>query len=81
MAAVHENQRKRRRKKRQTDGRRSKLKICTSCEKESKWLSVDGRCWECTVEMAKGKIPLHIDPTEEEQGNISMLPGITGILI
>ena len=79
MAAVQENQtKKRRRRKRQTDGRRSKLKVCRACQKETKWLSVDGKCWECTIDTAKTKIPLHIEPSEEEHAGNEVLPGTSG---
>ncbi len=66
MAAVHENQTKRRRRKRQTDGRRSKLKTCTVCAAKTRWLSVDGRCWECTIQSAKSKVPLFVELHNEE---------------
>lgn len=69
MAAVHEHQKPtRRRRARQTDGRRSGVKVCTVCKSETKWLSVEGMCWNCTVENAKKKIPLHVEIPEEEQG-------------
>jgi len=66
MAAVHENQVKaRRRRTRQKDGRRSQVKVCTACNNETKWLSVDGTCWACTVSATKNKVPIHVDNEEE----------------
>jgi hypothetical protein len=68
MAAVHEHQKTtRRRRARQTDGRRSEVKVCAVCKSETKWLSVDGMCWNCTVDNAKKKVPLHVDLSEEDQ--------------
>ena len=74
MAAVHEHQKKtRRRRARQMDGRRSKSKVCSVCNSATKWLSVDGMCWECTVENAKKKIPLHVEISDDESGGSETL--------
>lgn len=79
MAAVHENQIKRCRRMRQKDGRRSDVKVCAACQKETRWVSVDQLCWECTILAAKNKIPLYIEPHEEDDiGNWEVLPGLLG---
>jgi len=78
MAAVRENQMKRRRRVRKTDGRRSNTKICKVCQNETRWLSVDGMCWDCTVNAAKRKVPLYIEIQEEDQDNFEMYSGSAG---
>lgn len=78
MAAVRENQVKRRRRTRQMDGRRSALKVCAICQTETRWVSVDGVCWQCTVQAAKKKVPLHIEIQEEDQDYPETLSGHAG---
>jgi hypothetical protein len=70
MAAVHENQLgRRRRRTRQIDGRRSQVRVCTVCGCQTRWVSVEGTCWKCTVSIAKQKKPLFIEPEDEESGS------------
>ena len=77
MAAVHEDQAKRRRRTRYISGNRNGNKICSACEKKTRWLSVDGLCWDCTVTSAKNKIPIHIDSLDEDQEDYGKYPGLT----
>ena len=79
MSAVQENQPRRRKGARQMDGRRSDLKECVACRKETRWLSVDQLCWECTIAAARTKIPLHIEPFERELPNLEVFPGTIGL--
>ena len=69
MPAVQENQNPRRRHTRQMDGRRSPMKVCSVCREETRWLSVDGMCWDCTIKAVKNKVPIFIEPQEEEPEN------------
>ncbi|RJP77800.1 MAG: hypothetical protein C4524_07525 [Candidatus Zixiibacteriota bacterium] len=66
MAAVNENRGKRGKRTRQTSGQRSPVKVCASCGNETRWLSVDNMCWDCTIQAAKNKTPIYIEPHEEE---------------
>ncbi len=66
MTMVNEGRAKRAKRTRQKDGRRSLKKICSSCGNETRWLSVEGNCWDCTVKAAKDKAPLYIELQEEE---------------
>ena len=66
MPMVNEGRAKRTRRTRQKDGRRSAQKKCASCNLETRWLSVEGTCWDCTVKSAKDKVPLFIESQEEE---------------
>jgi hypothetical protein len=66
MTMVSEGRAKKTRRTRQKDGRRSTKKVCNSCGNETRWLSVEGTCWDCTVKAAKDKVPLFIEPQEEE---------------
>ncbi|MCX6640196.1 MAG: hypothetical protein NTW14_06900 [bacterium] len=70
MAAVHEGQINWRRKKtHSTDSHRSALHLCSNCHKETRWVSVDKLCWDCTVQAAKNKVPLFADTyTEDAEG-------------
>jgi len=71
---------KERRRLKIISGRKSKKKICSACKRKTKWLSVDGLCWKCTVKMAKNKPPIVIESeewdmglgkTEKEEGELS----------
>jgi hypothetical protein len=73
MAAVQENQNPRRRRARQMDGRRSSVKVCSVCQTETRWLSVDGKCWDCTIKAAKNKVPLFIELQDEDFENPEVL--------
>ncbi len=66
MAAVEENRIKRGKRVRQMSGDRSVTKICAACGGETRWLSVDGLCWSCTVQAAKNKTPLFVEHQEDE---------------
>jgi hypothetical protein len=66
MTMVNEGQAKRIRRTRQKDGRRSLKKVCKSCGNETRWLSVEATCWDCTVKAARDKAPLFVEPQEEE---------------
>ncbi len=66
MTMVNEGRAKRTRRTRQKDGRRSTKKVCASCGNETRWLSVEGTCWDCTIKAARNKAPLYIEPQEEE---------------
>jgi hypothetical protein len=66
MTMVNEGRNKRTRRTRQKDGRRSIKKVCASCSNETRWLSVDGLCWDCTIKEAKDKAPIYIESQEEE---------------
>lgn len=70
MAAVHEQRLKRARRLKQTNGRRSRIKVCSNCDKETRWLSVEGLCWDCTVSAIRRKTPIYIEPQEEESEGI-----------
>lgn len=76
MAAVQENQNPRRHRTRQMDGRRSSVKVCSVCQTETRWLSVDGKCWDCTIKAAKNKVPLFIEPQDEDFENPEALQAI-----
>jgi len=64
--AVSEGQAKRGRRTRQMNGRRGRAKVCAVCGNPTRWLSVDGMCWDCTVKAAKNKVPIYIEQQEEE---------------
>jgi hypothetical protein len=55
---------------RRSNSNKSEQKICSNpeCRQETRWLSVEGTCWKCTVEAAKNKGPLFLpqDLLEEE---------------
>ncbi|TKJ41779.1 hypothetical protein CEE37_04210 [candidate division LCP-89 bacterium B3_LCP] len=78
MAAVHENQTKRYRRTRQFDGRRCGLKVCKACQRQTRWLSIDYFCWECTISLAKTKIPLHTETADEETKHKEVYLGFLG---
>lgn len=44
------------------------FKKCEKCGTETRWLSVDGLCWDCTVKDIKNKVPLFIEPASPEDG-------------
>ena len=76
MATVQVNQSKCGRRMRQLDGRRSKkTKTCAGCQRKTRWLSVEKMCWECTINTAKNRIPIFIEPQDEEKGNPERFAG------
>jgi hypothetical protein len=38
-------------------------------------MSVDQLCWDCTVSVAKNKVPLYVEPREDES---HIMEGTTG---
>lgn len=50
-----------RRRRREPRGRKPQKK-CKSCGTETRWLSVEGDCWDCCVKAVKNKSPIYIEP-------------------
>ena len=40
--------------------RQSQKKKCSSCGNKTRWLSVEGLCWDCLIKEVKKKSPLYI---------------------
>jgi len=78
MAAVHESRIKRRRRTKHTSGSKEIVRVCSTCSSETRWLSVDGLCWDCTVKAAKNKIPIQIDTSEDDPESADMYDYNTG---
>jgi hypothetical protein len=67
MAAVHENQLQRHhRRGRKKEFASVPLQLCSGCQKETRWLSVEGTCWDCTIQTSKNKVPLNVGMFEED---------------
>jgi hypothetical protein len=48
---------------------KSPPKICKTCKQETRWLGVEGSCWDCTVKAVKNKPPVYIELPEEDGGD------------
>jgi hypothetical protein len=66
MAGNNGSKSKRGKAARQKESRRAHRKRCRACGYDTRWLSVDGMCWDCTVKSVKAKAPIYIESTEEE---------------
>ena len=62
---------KRKRRLRRGGYSRKPFKKCEKCGTETRWLSVDGLCWGCTVKKIKNKPPVYIPQEEEEADTLS----------
>ena len=51
---------------RKKESRRAHRKRCRACGYDTRWLSIDGMCWDCTVKSVRNKAPIYIESTEEE---------------
>lgn len=52
---------KRKRRLRRGGYSRKPFKKCEKCGTETRWLSVEGFCWDCTITEAKNRVPLYIE--------------------
>jgi len=51
---------------RSKESRHPRRKRCRACGYDTRWLSIDGMCWDCTVKSVRNKAPIYIESTEEE---------------
>ena len=66
MAGGNGHKSKRGKGTRSKESRHPRRKRCRACGYDTRWLSVDGMCWDCTVKSVKSKMPIFIESQEEE---------------
>lgn len=66
MAGGNGHKSKRGKGTRPKESRHPRRKRCRACGYDTRWLSVDGMCWDCTVKSVKSKTPIYLETQEEE---------------
>jgi glucan phosphoethanolaminetransferase (alkaline phosphatase superfamily) len=66
MRVASQSSTKHSKRARQTNSHQNITRICAECGSETRWLSVEGTCWDCTVKAAKNKVPLYIEQQEDD---------------